>query len=116
MPAATDIGVDAAFVELYDLLRAIAEGKAPDRREAVAYASRRAILLASPQSNLLPGFLTQCLTVVRYRDFITLYDPDPAVRARFVGTAFDRCRAAFEIEGAFDALESRKPASPQWTW
>ena len=98
---------DASLVRLTELLMAIAKGFVPDRSEAVLYSTCRSELLNSPYRALLPGYLVQCISVFRFRDFIGLYDASPAIRQRFVEQSLGRALAAqggAEIE--------RRPASP----
>lgn len=102
MPYPPEIGETEAFEELFALLRAIASGHPADRSEAVRYSTCRAALLASGAKSSLPGFLRQCMSVARFRDFITLYDPDPSERERFVRKAFELTRDRYELSSAFD--------------
>jgi hypothetical protein len=105
---------DTSLVRLNDLLLAIAKGLVPDRSEAVLYSSCRSELLASPYRDLLPGYLVQCISVFRFRDFIGLYDPSPAMRQRFVDQSFARAVASFG-GGAGDGGGERRPtASLRW--
>lgn len=96
--------VDTGGIDLLDeieaLLRSVARGAAVNRAEASAYSRVRSGLLDSPLKDMLPGFLFQCLTILKFREFITLYDPDIAFRDRFVARAFDRCRSAVHRDAA----------------
>lgn len=80
--------------EMETLARAVARGAPTDRREATAYLAARDALLASDVAALLPGFLLQCHSVHRLRDFLTLYDPESELREAFMVRTFDRCREA----------------------
>lgn len=84
----------ALFEEMAVLACAIARGQPPGRSEAMTYSATRDALLASDIADMLPGFLLQCHSVHRLRDFITLYDPECEMREAFMTRAFDRCRAA----------------------
>ncbi len=108
-------GVHVAFEELYQLLRTTAGGGVPDRAETVTYSNLRATLLDSQHASLLPGFVSQCHSLFKFREFISLYDCDPAVREAFIRTMFEKARSAFEIEGAFDRPEAAKPVSRGWS-
>jgi hypothetical protein len=44
----------------------------------------------------LAGFSYQCRTILKFKDFITLYDPDTAVREAFVRKTFEQCRSMVE--------------------
>jgi hypothetical protein len=101
---------DASLVRLTELLVAIAKGFVPDRSEAVLYSACRSELLQSPYRDLLPGYLVQCISVFRFRDFIGLYDPSPAIRERFVEQSFARALAAH----GRDEPERRPMGS--WRW
>ncbi len=113
MPYPPEIGEAEAFEELFDLLRAIAGGRPADRLEAVRYSTCRGVLLAAGATRSLPGFLHQCQSVARFRDFITLYDPGPAERERFVRKAFELTRDRFELQSAFD-LPAQTAAQSDW--
>ena len=101
---------DTSLVRLTELLLAIAKGYVPDRSEAVLYSACRSELLLSPYRDLCPGYLVQCISVFRFRDFISLYDPSPAVRQRFVEQSFGRALAAH----GGDEPERRPTSSPRW--
>ena len=73
------------------LVRAV-DGGSLAREHAVAYIEVRARLLKSEIGDMLPGFLYQCRTVVRFSDFISLYDPDTELRIAFIDSMIDRCR------------------------
>lgn len=102
---------DQAMTELEALMCAIAAGTLPLRGDATAYSRWRAELLASPDM-VLPGFAHQCLTVFKFRDFISLYDPDAAVRKSFVQRAFARCR---QVRGG-DVAATNAPAPSSRRW
>ena len=106
-----EIGEDEAFEQLFDLLRSIAAGKAADRSEAVSYSTCRGALLSLGRPHLLPGFLLQCMSVARFRDFITLYEPDPDERERLIRNAFNLARQRLDILGSFDAPQSQTSES-----
>lgn len=78
--------------ELHELLRAASAINSPPRHWAVKYARCRAALLQSELGARLPGFLGQCGSIERFRDFITLYHANPDARARFIDAAFDHTR------------------------
>lgn len=98
------------------LLCQVAGGALPNRAEANVYQGCRSDLLQSAIHDLLPGFLYQCPTIFKFKDFITLYDPDAALREAFVGRTFARCRTMWENNAtdvgagpaARPALDSRR--------
>ena len=102
---------DTSLVRLTELLLAIAKGFVPDRSEAVLYSTCRSELLNSPYRDLLPGYLVQCISVFRFRDFIGLYDPSPAIRQRFVEQSFSRALTGF---GGSEPVERRPASSSRW--
>ena len=90
---------------LDELLCAIAGGGTPNRSQANTYSSCRSDLLQSRAKALLPGFLYQCLTIFKFREFINLYDPDVALRQAFVRRAMERCRAMLASNASATAVE-----------
>ena len=84
-----DQPVAEALSELQEILHlAAASSSSLPRVTAGTYVRLRQILLETDHSRSLPGFLRQCLTIERFRDFIHLYDPEPARRAEFLESAF----------------------------
>jgi hypothetical protein len=96
VPGAGESRELATIKELKDLVCSVARGVVPDRSQAIAYARCHAVLLESPAKDLLPGFIYQCRTILKFKDFITLYDPDPALREAFVRKTFEQCRSMVE--------------------
>ena len=90
-----DAGGDAMEV-LEELLCSVAGGLLPNRSEANIYSGCRSDLLQSPAKDLLPGFIYQCLTIFKFKDFITLFDPDVGLREAFIRRTFARCRSVIE--------------------
>lgn len=78
--------------QLRDILVHVAEGGVLGRQHAVAYLGLRSELLESDLGKLLPGFMYQCVTVMRFKEFISLYDPDAMLRVAFIDTMINRCR------------------------
>ncbi len=81
-----------ALAELQDILRAACAAVAPPRQLAPRYAACRSVLLDSELRAALPGFLTQCVSLQRFCDFIQLLSPNTAHRLAFVERSFDGCR------------------------
>lgn len=80
--------------EMEAVVRQVARGGPQNRHDASVYLETRAALLASQVAGLLPGFLMQCHSILRLREFLTLYDPEPELRERFMVRAMTRCREA----------------------
>jgi hypothetical protein len=53
----------------------------------------------------LPGFLLQCLTIFRFKDFIQLYSPSVDERIAFVEEAFRACEARAGARPTFDVFD-----------
>lgn len=102
-----------ALRELQDLLQAAATGPSPSRTSAVRYAHCRGIVFASELRPLLPGFLVQCGSIERFRDFICLYHSDVASRLAFIDANLEPCWA--RIDEAADAPDS-EPPGPSLVW
>ena len=65
----------AVLEEILDVLRSVARIRAPDRALAVRYTAARANLLASRLGEQVPPYLQQCVSVVKFHDFINLFAP-----------------------------------------
>jgi hypothetical protein len=89
----TGTGADGALEELDALLLAIAGGGAVGRGEAMRWSHCRALLLDSAYRDHLPGFVLQCGSVHKFREFITLYDALPTRRVAFLRAAMGPARA-----------------------
>ena len=100
--------------EIHELLRFVASGGLPTRETAVDYISRRSGLLESSISAILPGFLYQCGTIDRFKDFIFLYDPDPDLRCEFIDRMIDRARALTQVAPAPSPPESSAAFPTIW--
>jgi len=98
-----DLSADEAWLELQDMLRDVATDAPQPRHMAARYTLLRDTLIRSGRQPLLPGFMQQCLTLDRFRDFIRLYHPDPEARIDFLNRAF-RTRGARRGRVARDFL------------
>ncbi len=87
-PTATELLARVRSVLVY-----AAEGGALGREHAVIYLDLRSRLLDSGIGKLLPGFLYQCVTLFRFKEFISLYDPDTMLRIAFIDRMIARCNA-----------------------
>jgi hypothetical protein len=94
----------AALSELKELLRLAAAEGSPQRLAATRYTVCREALLQSEVKTALPGFLRQCLTLDRFRDFIHLYTPDVHERTAFLDEALRRCEARLGLRPTFDVF------------
>lgn len=79
---------DEAWVKLQDILRTVAATPAQPREMAARYMQLREILMRSSYQPQLPGFMLQCMSLDRYREFIHLYHPQAQARIDFVNRSF----------------------------
>jgi hypothetical protein len=80
--------------DLESLLISVAAGAVPNRQHATAYSTMRLALLKSYDSNIVPGFIHQCISIYKFREFITLYDGRANERRRFITSVFDRLHSS----------------------
>lgn len=80
-------GPGDALQEFHEILLLAALDDPPQRIAATRYTECREILLRSELRPVLPGFLLQCMTIDRFRDFIHLYHPRLEARVGFVDDA-----------------------------
>lgn len=105
------------LAELETIARAVARGAPPNRSDATAYLDARVALLGSEVAEILPGFLLQCHSILRLREFLLLYDPSPEMRETFMARAFERCRAAIGEVRRTPLREPRRgPTPPPAEW
>jgi hypothetical protein len=93
-----------ALAELREYLRLAASEEPLHRFAATRYTICRDTLLHSEMRSALPGFLQQCLTIYRFRDFIHLYTPRLTERTGFVDDAIRECESRFGLRPAFDVF------------
>lgn len=108
-----DAGLDP-LGELHGLLLDVAGGGLPSRKAAVDYINARSALLASPIGEMLPGFLYQCGTIDRFKEFILLYDPDPGLRREFIERMIGRARALGRADPSPERPRTPTARSPIW--
>ncbi|MEA3040397.1 MAG: hypothetical protein QOE79_2910 [Sphingomonadales bacterium] len=96
-----------ALTELHELLRLAALGNSPQRLAATSYTTCREILLQSDLRPALPGFLLQCLTIFRFKDFIHLYSPNESERMAFIDAAIRACETQASLRPTFDVFGDR---------
>ncbi len=87
MAGPTAVQMTELLTQLQEVLRAVAERGSVDRPACATYGQYRAALMASGLRSTLPGFLLQCGSLERFREFITLYHPEPRARIQFVDAA-----------------------------
>lgn len=112
--AGSTVGED--LDELRRLLRLVISGESPSREWAVGYISCRSRLLSSAQRDMLPGFLYQCGTIDRFREFIVLYDPDVELRGEFVDRMIAKARTVSESMSPARQGSSPPDAAVQSPW
>ena len=97
-----------ALAELQDLMRLAASGDySPQRLAATTYTACRDLLLKSELGPLTPGFLRQCLTIYRFKDFIQLYSPSERERTAFIEEAFRAADTRADLRAPFDVFAER---------
>ena len=82
--------VDEALQEFHELLRVCSLDRPPPRQLPVRYQICRMVLMGSEMKQHLPGFVRQCVSSLKFREFIHLYDHDPKVRAEFIELSMKR--------------------------
>jgi hypothetical protein len=96
-PSAAD-----ALQEIRKLLKEVSSASSPPRLSAVRYTLCRAALLNSALRHSLPGFLIQCVSIYKFHDFITLYDPRPEARLAFLDGALGASKSIPEARRVYD--------------
>jgi hypothetical protein len=93
-----------ALEEMQSLLRATCSAGSPNRISAVRYTLCRTMLMDGELRPALPGFLIQCVSIYKFHDFISLYDPKAETRIAFVENAFAASRALLESKRIYDVF------------
>ena len=88
------VAEQAALAEFEDLLRTSSQGHNPPRHLEVRYQVCRTMLMTGEFRSCLPGFVQQCISLPKFREFICLYDFEPQVRLAFIDEAMAKCRSA----------------------
>lgn len=109
-----ELTMGAALTELKDLLRLAAAEGPPQRLAATRYTICREALLQSEVRSALPGFLRQCLTLDRFRDFIHLYTPDTHERIAFVNDALRPCESRLGLRPTYDVFGDPDPLDSEF--
>lgn len=101
-----------ALAEFHELLRDCCADKPPPRLLAVRYQICRMALMAGVLKADLPGYVRQCMSSLRFREFIHLYDRDPVVRSKFVDNSLAGCWAKLEQQPPVRIDHARPNSSP----
>jgi hypothetical protein len=99
-----ETGISEALEEMQSLLRSTCSAATPNRISAVRYTLCRTILMDGELRPSLPGFLIQCVSVFKFHDFISLFDPKAEARIAFVENAFASSRAMLESKRIYDVF------------
>lgn len=100
-----ELTAERAFKDLESMLLSIASSPSHYRNFAVHYLRCREKLLREATRSALPGFLIQCGTSDKFRDFITLYDPSAQARRDFINHALSGCRASLGWSRPYDIFD-----------
>lgn len=90
--------------DMLDVLRSAASVRSADRALAVRYTETRAALLAGRLGSFAPQYLTQCVSVFKFQEFINLYAHAAALRVQFIDDTFGPCRTALGFTRRFDVF------------
>lgn len=97
--------VERAFEDIETILYSVASSPAHYRNFAVHYMRCRDALLRGESRASLPGFLVQCGTSEKFREFILLYDASVEARHAFLDQALSRWRALLGWTRAYDIFD-----------
>jgi hypothetical protein len=88
-----EVKLDAhgALAELQGLLRESSANLSPPRLWAVRYQICRSTLMSGELKAYLPGYIFQCVSLFKFREFIHLYDHEVGSRIAFVDRSFENC-------------------------
>jgi hypothetical protein len=103
--AMQELAAGEALGKLKELMRLAAGEGSPQRLAATTYTVCRETLLQSELRPALPGFLLQCLTIFRFKDFIQLYSPSLSERHAFIDEAFRACETRAGLRPTFDVFD-----------
>ena len=95
----------AALEELHALLRESAKDHSPSRMFTVRYQVCRATLMSGEMRFYLPGYLKPCVSLFKFREFICLFDHDPAARIKFIDQSLDHCWMQLNERPAHDTFD-----------
>ena len=101
----SELTSERAFKDLEMILYSVASSPSHYRNFAVHYMRCRSALLGGEGRSAVPGFLVQCGTSEKFRDFITLYDASVRERHAFIEYALTRCRALYGGTRSYDPFD-----------
>lgn len=94
----------AALEEFHELLRDSARWHTPSREPPVRYQICRNALIGGVLSHYLPGYVRPCVSLYKFREFISLYDQDTATRLRFIDRSLEACWTQLNERPAHDTF------------
>ena len=94
----------AALEEFHELLRDAARWNSPSRELPVRYQVCRTALIAGQLSAWLPGYVRPCVSLYKFREFISLLDQDTAKRLRFIDRSLEDCWTQLNERPAHDTF------------
>ena len=104
-PVQPELTTERAFKDLEAILTSIASAPSHYRNFAVHYLRCRETLMSGETRSALPGFLVQCGTSDKFRDFISLFDASVQARRAFLDQALSGLRASFGWARAYDIFD-----------
>jgi hypothetical protein len=100
-----ELTMERAYKDMESILYSVASSPSHYRNFAVHYMRCRSMLLGGEGRSAVPGFLVQCGTSEKFRDFISLYDASVRERHAFIAYALTRCRALYGGTRSYDAFD-----------
>jgi hypothetical protein len=100
-----ELTTERAFKDFETILYSVAASPSQYRNSAVHYMRCRNALLNWQGRPALPGFVFQCGTCEKFRDFITLYDASVQARHAFIHDALGQCRSLLGWTPAYDIFD-----------
>ncbi|CAA9519596.1 MAG: hypothetical protein AVDCRST_MAG91-2115 [uncultured Sphingomonadaceae bacterium] len=104
-PVQPELTTEQAFKDLEAILTSIASSPSHYRNFAVHYLRCREALMSGQARPALPGFLVQCGTSDKFRDFITLFDASVQARRAFLDQALGGLRASLGWTRSYDIFD-----------
>jgi len=101
---APELTPERALEELEPILHSLAAPPSDYRNFAAPYTRCRDALIWSRTRSGLPGFIIQCQTSEKFRDFISLYDASVTARQAFIAESLSRCRASLGWSRSYDVF------------
>ena len=98
--------------EFHLLLRDCCIDHPVPRIMAARYQICRTALMTGELNTCLPGFVRQCGSLLKFREFIHLYDHEPAIRAEFINVSLHACWAKAGQAAPRRSAEDDRAVSP----